>query len=872
MTSLAIVLLLVGGCVVLPAQDQWRHKDSLWGEKYANAAVPVLTSNGHESIHSDSPVSFQTFLFRYLLTYSPGDEPRLLELPLNKYGYGDALFYPSSFGTVFTYWDGYNNNAHRIYVKHRDSTAWTEAFPGEMPGHVLYFTVVFDTAVIIGNVTTGDFFSHSSDFGKSWRSLDLGSLGSPSPTQGFRNAFSVSDSVIASWRMDGYREVDIKTANQSHPPLPEHTGIYARSGRRVLGSTVYTDDAHPARLFTSADSGATWSYIDTVTVANTGAVVTSDMADGKAFECTHIHRLGDSTFVLTTKGRQVVITTDAGLTWRACSGTITSDLTYWGLTHESYWFDLSDTVTLVGRGSELFTINLLQCTVSRLKLPLDAVRSVTMLKNGELIAPANPAVYSSLDTGRTWSMIPWPEGATWNESLSGSTNVSHAFINTVRAYGPDSADVYSVDCGQILRLYPGSNRRARVLAGDWFLSKLYYTSSNSPQTVWTDYMNYGQYFTKVGRDTTILLRPTSLLRVGTRQDSLRTPKGKGWNCQYATIFSPADRWVQSDSLYRSSDDGITWSAAEAGLPRDSAGGVIPISSIKRLPNGTLLCAFRGLRKPVVSDTGTADTAIVREGGIWRSTDDGRAWSRSDAGLETDRYVWWIEPLPSGAILAVAGNALYDKAVQGQFLTGWNLVGARIFRSADNGLTWDVVYAETRDRDGYPGRRPILRTSTGSILAATMENGVIESGDDGRTWHEVGEDLYGRMINDIDEDSTGSIWVATDNGIWSWQPTTSVNEPYVNGRYTSVWAYPTPARDEVTIRLNNLNLLTAAMPHLYLYDITGLRRADLTNHVLANRSSERVEFTHSTASLERGVYLLVLDTGSSYETMKLCVWK
>lgn len=796
----------------------------------------------------------------------------MLELPLHKTAYGDALFYPSSYGIVFTYWDGRNNDAHRIYVKPRDSTDWTEAFPGEMLGHERYQAVVYDRFITMCNNRYGDFFSYSSNFGKTWRALDLGSVGDPSPTRGYRNVFNVSDSVVACWRNDGYRELDLTTVMQSHPSLPEHTGIYARSGKRVLGTTVYTDSAHHARLFISADSGATWSYIDTVKVPSSGFNISSDMGDGKAFEATHIHRRGDSTFVLTTAGRQVLITTDAGLTWRGCSGDIRSAFTLWGKTHENNWFDLSDTVMLVCQGSDLFTINVRQCSVSRIALPLDAVRSVTMLKNGELIAPANPSVYSSLDTGRTWSMMPWPEGAAWSESLSGSTNVSHAFINTVRSYGQDSADVYSVDCGQILRLYPGSARRARVLAGNWFLSNLFYAGSNSPSITWTDYMNSGQNFTKLGRDSMILTSPRSMLRIGTRQDSLHTPKGIGRECRYATIFSPTDRWLQSDSLYRSSDDGITWSVAETGLPRDSAGGVIPISSIKRLHNGTLLCAFRGLRKPVYSDTGTADTSIAREGGIWRSTDNGTQWSRSDAGLETDRYVWWIEPLPSGAILAVAGNALYDKASQGQFLTGWNVGGARIFRSDDNGLTWSVVYAETRDRGGYPGRRPILRTSTGRILAATMDNGVIESGDDGRTWHEVGEDLYGRMINDIDEDSTGTVWVATDNGIWSWQPTTPVDEPYVNGKYTSVWAYPTPARNEVIIRLNNLNLLTTDAPRLSLYDITGVRRADLSDHVLANRSSERVEFSFSTTSLERGIYLLVLDTGRGFETMKISIWK
>jgi photosystem II stability/assembly factor-like uncharacterized protein len=874
MRSIIILLgfLLIVANAELYGQARWTHKDSLWRDPGAPAGFKIMRDGGQTALWDEETQVYQTFLSKYLLNYSPAQGTQLVELPLKKSGYSDAMLYRSSYGFVFTYWDGFNNNAHRIYVKRRDSATWTEAFPGEMPGHVPYSTVVHDTSIIISNDKNGTFFSHSTDFGDTWHPIDMGFVGDSSPTRGYRDKFNVSNSVVACWRNDGYREFDLTNAKQSHPTLPKHTGIYARCGTRVLGSTVHIDDAHPSRLFTSADSGATWSYIDTVTVAVDGSKITPGLHDGRSFECTHIHRHGDSTFVLTTAGQHVIMTTNAGQTWRARSGNEPLSFTNWGSTNECYWFDLSDTMMLAVYRSTLYIINITQCTVRQMLLPLADVRSVTMLPNGELIAPANPSVYSSLDTGRTWSILPWPKGATWNESLSRSANISHAFVNSIHAYRSDSADVYSVDLGQMVRLYPGRDLRVRLLSSGLLMGKLDNISSDATGSIWTRYLNIGQSFTKLGGDSLLFVSPTVLLQTADHQDSLITPKGKGRDAVWATILSPTDWWLQSDSLYRSSDNGQTWRSAERGLPRYSFGDIIPMSSMKRLHDGTLLAGIRGLRKATLSDTSSADTALVREGGIWRSTDDGEHWQKSDDGLESDRYVWWIEPLSSGTILAVAGNMLFDAKNISQELTGWNLGGARIFRSDDNGLTWKVVYAETRDRDGYPGRRPILRTSTGRILAATMENGVIESGDDGRTWHEVGEDLYGRLINDIDEDSTGTIWVATDNGIWSWQPTTPVDEPYVNGKYTSVWAYPTPARNEVIIRLNNLNLLTTDAPHLTLYDITGVRRADLSDHVLANRSSERVEFSFSTTSLERGVYLLVLDTGRGFETMKISIWK
>lgn len=858
-------------CSAITANAQsFQHRDSVWRESLTNGFHTPFRDAGVISMILEGPYKYQTTLLRYNYAYASTNSSHLLELPLNKTVYTEPEFHISKRGLLFTYWDGTNNDAHRLYVRPEDSLDWTEVFPGDLTRHNKYFMYSYDSTIIVVEVFPGDLCSYSSNFGTTWELVTMGSVGYPSPTKGFRNAFNVNDTIVACWRNDGYREWSMTTATQSRPSLPTNTGIYVRIGRRVIGSTVYTDDAHPARIFVSADSGVTWSFIDTVKVANSGFPITPESANGRAFECTHIHRLVDSTLVMTTEGRNVLITTDAGATWRACSGDIDSFLTHWGLTHENYWFDLSDTVMLVGLKSDLYTINVPQCSVTHRHLPMDAVRSITMLKDGELMCPANPAVYSSRDTGRTWTMMPWPKGATWNESLSGSTNVNHAFINTVRPYGTDSVDVYSVDCGQVLRLYHGSTRRARVLSGDWLLSKLYYSSSNSEQTIWTSYLNYGQYFTKLGRDSMINMRLTSLLRVGSRQDSLPTPRGKGRSCMFATILSPTDRWIQQDSLYRSTDDGVTWSAAETGLPRDNSGITIPVSSIIRIQDGTLLCALRGLRKATLSDTATTDTASVREGGIWRSSNGGKTWERSDAGLEHDRYVWWIASLSSGTILAVAGNMLFDADNNAQEVTGWNLGGARIFRSVDNGRTWSVVYAESRDRAAYPGRRPILQTHDGRILTATMDNGMIESGDDGRTWREVGEELYGRIINDIDEDSTGTIWVATDNGIWSQQRTSPVDEPYVNGKYTSVWAYPTPARNQIVVRLNNLNLLTTSTPHLCVYDVNGVRRADLTDHVNANRSSERIEFPFSTMDLENGVYLLVLETGNGCETMKVSI--
>lgn len=864
-----LIVLLLGGAAA-PGQ-QWLHRDSVWREKLTNNVHEPIRDAGLKSIVLHSPERYHTLLQRFVYASSTDSAAHLLELPLNKTAYGDAEFYVSTRGYLFGFWDGFNNNAHRLFVKPVDSVAWTEVYPGDMPLHQSYFMYSYDTTIFVVSVFPGDLCSYSSNFGKTWDVVDMGSLGYPSPTKGFRNAFNVNDTVVACWRNNGFREWSMTTATQSHPSLPTNTGIYVRIGRRVIGSTVFSDAAHPARIFVSADSGVTWSFIDTVKVANTGLPITPDNANGRAFECTHIHRLGDSTLVMTTEGRNVLITTDAGVTWRACSGYIDTFLTRWGLTHENYWFDLSDTVMLVGLKSDLYTINVPQCSVTHRHLPMDAVSSITMLKNGELMCPANPAVYSSRDTGSTWTMMPWPEGATWNESLGGTTNVSHAFINTVRPHGTDSVDVYSVDCGQVLRLYPGSDRRAKVLSGDWLLSKLFYSGSNSDQTIWTSYLDVGQCFTKLGSDSMINTRPTSMLRVGSRQDSLPTPTGNGRQCFYATILSRTERWVQQDSLYRSPDDGLTWKVAETGLPRYTNGMTIPVSSIIRLQDETLLCSLRGLRKATLSDTSATDTSIIREGGIWRSSNDGKTWERSDAGLEYDRYVWWLSKLSSGTLLAVAGNMLFDARNNAQEVTGWNLGGARIFRSNDNGRTWSVVYAESRDRTAYPGRRPILQTKDGRILAATMENGMIESGDDGQTWHEVGEELYGRIINDIDEDSTGTIWVATDNGIWSWQRTTPVDEPYVNGKYTSVWAYPTPARNQIIVRLNNLNLQRTSTPHLYLYDISGVRRADLTDHVNANRSSERMEFPYSTLDLENGVYLLVLETTDGFETMKVCVF-
>jgi hypothetical protein len=311
-----------------------------------------------------------------------------------------------------------------------------------------------------------------------------------------------------------------------------------------------------------------------------------------------------------------------------------------------------------------------------------------------------------------------------------------------------------------------------------------------------------------------------------------------------------------DTMQMSTDNGATWVTGGMGRPgmgrrRSSVSKILQISS------DTWLSAFRGWRVEL------SDTTIRMPGGIYRSTDRGATWSPCTIEPSDASYVWDIEELPSGDLLATAADVSSTED-ESSLIVG----DAVLLRSVDGGNTWSVALPlPGRQRLALPLGYQIDVDEAGHV-AVLDESSVWLSRDSARSWQQFDvPDVFNRCLLDVAISSKGVLWVATNDGLR--RIPFDVTDVAVSNdllRYTSVWAYPTPVQDaSVTIRVNNLDLQGNVISRLRVLDVNGIEIQNLSGSVILDHRSQRQEFTISTAALANGLYFVVLDAGT-YRTV------
>jgi photosystem II stability/assembly factor-like uncharacterized protein len=161
----------------------------------------------------------------------------------------------------------------------------------------------------------------------------------------------------------------------------------------------------------------------------------------------------------------------------------------------------------------------------------------------------------------------------------------------------------------------------------------------------------------------------------------------------------------TDSLFISSDDGISWTSVP--FPTEHAGAY---------------AAFEGRSAAYVSSYGN---------GIHRSLDNGATWTPILPG-----YVQALTVDRTGGLVVLSGYPL--------------------LRSEDRGATWQVL------ADTSINFNSLVTAPDGSILGSTVDSGIWRSRDRGESWESISDGLGDLNISRIAIDRmTGDIYAATE---------------------------------------------------------------------------------------------------------------
>jgi hypothetical protein len=262
-----------------------------------------------------------------------------------------------------------------------------------------------------------------------------------------------------------------------------------------------------------------------------------------------------------------------------------------------------------------------------------------------------------------------------------------------------------------------------------------------------------------------------------------------------------------------------WLAAAAAVPFVLAGAVAIFivsnrdgsSTPQAPPAASTLPATPDYHSLLVASTDPDRIWLGSHGGLHESTDGGRSWTQ--AGLNGRDAMNLARSPRAAKTVWAAGHLVLAKSVDGaetwtdveptglpsmdihgfasdprNATTLWAAVaGQGLFRSTDGGKSFSLVSEEVG-----PGVMALGVMPSGRVLAGDMEQGLMASDDEGKTWTEVlPEALMGLAVNPrtpsrVLATSQSGIWLSTNGGS-DWR----MVHPVFDGAGPVVWAPSAP---------------------------------------------------------------------------------
>lgn len=282
----------------------------------------------------------------------------------------------------------------------------------------------------------------------------------------------------------------------------------------------------------------------------------------------------------------------------------------------------------------------------------------------------------------------------------------------------DMAEPYNIYGGmQDNGTYKGSSRTrweqgerwSRVGGGDGMYVQV---DPRDDRTVYAGFQ-FG-FYQRSGKGDRQSVRPRDKLKEPALRYNWQTPI-------QLSAHNPDILYYGANRLYRSMDQGETWTAISDDLTRSENRGDVPFATIATLAEST--------RKFGLIWVGTDD------GHVWVTDDGGVEWSDVGDGLPRDRWVSRVEPSRHADDVAyVSLNGYRDDDDN-----------AYLYRTEDRGKTWSSIVGDLpAEAINVVREDPV----SADVLYVGTDRGVYVSLDRGVTWQGVGRGLPNVPVHDV----------------------------------------------------------------------------------------------------------------------------
>ncbi len=225
--------------------------------------------------------------------------------------------------------------------------------------------------------------------------------------------------------------------------------------------------------------------------------------------------------------------------------------------------------------------------------------------------------------------------------------------------------------------------------------------------------------------------------------------------------------TERNGIFRSTDGGKTWVWSRLGL-RHMAAGYPEVWDIAIHPSGYKTAVFAATLDSPGPVTGSYPSSTA---GVYKSTDGGSSWTRTNCGLTNSRAVSirFDHNNPDTLILGIEGGTASFSQLSGQYFDG------SLFRSTDGGANWNPLsLPSTAPKNGYWHLRAYGSTSTSFLTFGFNYNnlqdnlGFIRSVDSGANWSPLNTTLKNLLVTSFDVSADGSRIIAMERDAFTIQ--------------------------------------------------------------------------------------------------------